>query len=153
MSTVSKPLTGRKVFAIFVAAYVVIIGANLTLVFSALGTFPGLEVQNTYVTSQTFDADRAGQLRLGWTAATSFDGHVLRLEIKAPDGSPAKIASLDAIVGRATFDRADKKLAFQQPNSPYFVKTSLSGGKWEVRILATAPDGTTFRQRLPIWVK
>jgi len=152
MSGATKPLTGGKVLAMFVGAFAIIIGANLALVFSALGTFPGLEVENTYVTSQKFDAERAGQQKLGWNAATSFDGTALRLEIKGPDGLPANIASLEATVGRATIDSADKRLDFQQDHRPYLANISLTDGKWEVRILATAPDGTLFRQRLPIWV-
>ncbi len=31
---------------------------NLSLLWAALGSFPGLEVANSYVASQNFDADR-----------------------------------------------------------------------------------------------
>ena len=37
-----RPLTGRTVLAITVGAFAVILAANLTLAFSAVGTFPGV---------------------------------------------------------------------------------------------------------------
>ena len=63
-----KPLTGRKVFFITAGAFGVILAANLTLAFSAVGTFPGLETKNSYVESQNFNIDRDAQLALGWDA-------------------------------------------------------------------------------------
>ena len=49
-------LTGRKVFFITAGAFAVIIGVNVTMAVLAVGTFPGLEVKNSYVASQSFDA-------------------------------------------------------------------------------------------------
>ena len=60
----AKPLTGRKVFLMFVAFFGLIIAVNVTMAVQAVKTFPGLEVANSYVASQTFDADRAAQERL-----------------------------------------------------------------------------------------
>ena len=59
MSHAEKQLTGRKVLLIMCSAFAVIIGVNLTLAFQAVATFPGLEVKNSYVASQSFDDDRA----------------------------------------------------------------------------------------------
>lgn len=153
MKRASNPLTGRKVFLMILGAFAVIIGANLALVFSALGTFPGLETANSYVASQHFDADRAAQDRLGWTATAGYDGETLTLNLKTPDGVSAVIAGIDATIGRATFDRADRALEFKGIRSPFTVPARLGAGKWELRFVATASDGTRFRHRLPIWVK
>ena len=48
---VGKELTGRKVLAITVGFFAVIIAVNLFMAFKAVGTFPGLEVKNSYVAS------------------------------------------------------------------------------------------------------
>jgi nitrogen fixation protein FixH len=56
-------MTGRKVLAITVSAFGVIIAVNFLLAYKAVSTFPGLEVPNSYVASQTFDADRAAHAR------------------------------------------------------------------------------------------
>ena len=56
-----RTLTGWHVFAIFVGCFSVIITVNLTLAFQAVNTFPGLVTKNSYIASQSFDADRAAQ--------------------------------------------------------------------------------------------
>ncbi len=147
-----RKFTGRKFLLVVVSFFLVIIGANLSLVYAALGTFPGLEVHNTYVASQNFNRDREAQINLGWHAKTSFDGKVLTLQIRDKTGAPARITLLEATVGRAAYDWADKKLTFAQGARPYRVPLSLAPGKWEVRFTATAPDGEKFHQRLPIYV-
>ena len=59
-------LTGWHVLAIFVGCFSVIVTVNLTLAYNAVATFPGLEVKNSYVASQHFDAERRAQEALGW---------------------------------------------------------------------------------------
>ncbi len=50
--------TGRKMLAIVVAFFAVIITVNLFMAYKAVGTFPGLVVKNSYVASQEFDRNR-----------------------------------------------------------------------------------------------
>jgi len=149
----TRKFSGRKFLLIIVSFFLVVIGANLSLVYAALGTFPGLEVNNTYVASQNFNSERAAQINLGWRAKTAFDGKMLTLEILDKTGKPARVTQLQATVGRAAYDRADQTLTFAEGASPYQVPVKLAPGKWEVRFVATAPDGEKFRQRLPIYVK
>ena len=56
-----KELTGRKVFAIMATGFSVIIGVNITMAYSAISTFPGLVVKNSYVASQNFDRELSAQ--------------------------------------------------------------------------------------------
>ncbi len=58
---VVRPLTGWHVLAMFVAFFGVIIAVNITMAWKAISTFPGLEVENGYVASQSFDAEMAAQ--------------------------------------------------------------------------------------------
>ena len=55
MNIAEKPLTGRHVFAIFLLAFGTIISVNIFMAYSAIKTFPGVEVENSYIASQTFD--------------------------------------------------------------------------------------------------
>ena len=83
-------LTGRKVLAITVSAFGVIIAVNVTLAWQAIATFPGLEVDNGYVASQTFDAEKKGGswLREGWFFhAVGARRPVLRLRSQRAGGS------------------------------------------------------------------
>ena len=149
----TKPLTGRKVFMIAVSAFGVIIAANMALVYAAIGSFPGLEVKNTYVASQSFDRDRAAQIQLGWQVQTELSDGILKISITDKDGQPAEVGALKASVGRATHSNADVSLNFPQAQSPYSLPLNLEGGKWELRISATSQDGTAFYQRHPLEVR
>ena len=62
MSTEPRPLTGRKVLLIAVAAFAVILAANLAMLLAATGTFPGLVVKNSYVASQDWTARTDAQV-------------------------------------------------------------------------------------------
>jgi len=57
-------LTGKHVLGITVGAFSIIIAVNVLMAFKAVSTFPGLEVANSYVASQTWDADMAAQKAL-----------------------------------------------------------------------------------------
>ncbi|WP_166416812.1 FixH family protein [Cochlodiniinecator piscidefendens] len=150
----SKPLTGRKVFAITASAFAVIIGVNFFMAWSAVSTFPGLEVGNSYVASQSFDADRAAQEGLGWSAELRYVDNHLVLEITDDDGAPVEVDSLSAILGRSTHVRDDFAPMFQFENGVYRAPAvSLGGGNWNLRFTAVASDGTEFRQRLVLYVR
>ena len=144
------PITGPKAFAIFASFFVVIIAVNLVLAFKAVSTFPGLEVRNSYVASQTFDAERRAQAALGWTARAAVEGGELVLALTGPDGRPVADAKLGGVFGRATVRTADQALAFAFDGSAWRAPVTAGPGQWHVALTATAADGTPFRQRLDL---
>ena len=146
-------LTGRRVLVITVSAFAVVIGVNLTLAYYAISTFPGLEVRNSYIASQTFDADRAAQLALGWTLVTDYEPGQLRLTFRDGAGLPAPVLDLAVLVGRATEARDDMSPAFRQIGGEFIALLDLQPGKWMMQIQAVAPDGTAFRQRIDLMVR
>jgi nitrogen fixation protein FixH len=148
-------MTGRKVLAITVSAFGVIIAVNLLLAYKAVSTFPGLEVANSYVASQTFDADRAAQLALGWSLDAQYDrtGQVLELVFTDAKGAPARVGDLSVLVGRPTEAREDSYPLFVETNGAYRAPLALNPGKWMLKVEAYAPDGTRFFQRLDLFVK
>ena len=125
-------LTGRKVLGITVSAFGVIIAVNLLLAYKAISTFPGLEVSNSYVASQTFDADRAAQLALGWSLAAGYDHRDEALELVFTDakGAPAPVAGLSVLVGRPTEAREDSYPLFAGESGTYRAPLALNPGKW-----------------------
>lgn len=148
----AQPLTGRKVLAIAVSAFGVIIAVNITMAYKAIKTFPGLEVSNSYVASQTFDADRAAQEALGWTVEPSYDGESLAIVIRDKAGMPAQISNLDILVGRTTMAADDRKPEMAYRGGIYSAPLQLSPGAWLIHLTATAADGTKFQQRLDFMV-
>ena len=149
----ARPLTGRKVLAGFVAAFGLITAVNLYLAYSAVSTFPGLEVKNGYVASQTFDVDRAAQESLGWqVSANLIEGGILRIAIRDRSGAPAAVDNLSATIGRPTERRDDQVLVLERGTSGYAANVDLAPGKWHLWLDAVSRDGTVFRQRLTLTV-
>lgn len=153
MSTAERKLTGWHVLAIFVGAFTIIIGVNLALAYNAVATFPGLEVKNSYVASQSFDARRDAQQALGWeVAADARDGEVI-LSITKPDGTPVQVVDLHAVLGRATHVKDDMEPKFVFNGRSYVAQVDVERGNWNIRMSARALDGTPFEQRVVLHVE
>lgn len=144
----SRELTGRHVLAITLAAFGTIIAVNLFMAFKAVGTFPGLEVANSYVASQDFDRERAAQRALDWRVTPDYDGRELVLAIRDAQGNPAPVKTLEVTVGRPTHVREDQSPIFAYSGGLFRAPLVLAPGMWNIHLTATAPDGTVFRQRI-----
>ncbi len=142
-----RPLTGRKVLIIALAAFGVILAANLTLMFTAINTFSGLVVPNSYVASQSFDARRMAQEALGWTLEVAYEDGALALDFTGPNGAVVRPQTLAVTVGRPTSRHEDLTAALDYGPTGYTAVMTLEPGNWNVEVAATAPDGTEFLQR------
>lgn len=149
----AREFTGRKVAIFTVSAFALIIGVNIYMATKAISTFPGLEVENSYVASQTFDADRTAQLALGWTLVHDYSDGVLKLTFVDADGRPAPVDRLTATVGRVTEAADDKTPEFAYDGQSFVAPVELGRGKWMIMLQAYAKDGTLFQQRLDMKVK
>lgn len=148
----NAPLTGRKVFFGMCMAFGIIISVNLFLAFSAVQTFPGLEVKNSYVASQHFDANREAQQALGWTVSADVTDEELHLSITDANGTPVEVAELSGIFGRATNVADDQTPDFTFTGTHYAAPVTTAPGNWNFRMQAVAEDGTVFTQRVVVLV-
>lgn len=146
-------LTGKHVLAITVGAFAVIIGVNLLLAFKAVSTFPGLEVQNSYVASQGFNARKAAQEALGWSLAPSYLDGRIDLAFTDRDGLPVAVEDLDVLIGRTTSTADDARPRFVKAGDVYTAQLALGPGKWMVKVTARSADGTLFEQRSELFVR
>ena len=144
----NMPLTGRKVFIITASAFGVIFAVNITMAVLAVGSFPGLEVKNSYVASQSFNDDKAAQEALGWRVEAAVTDGVLRVDFTGRNGLPVEVRSMEAVVGRATHVKDDVTPDFAYADGTFTAPMDLAAGNWNIRLVATAPDGTPFRQRI-----
>lgn len=145
-------LKGKHVLGVALSFFGVIIVVNLLMAYKAISTFPGLEVANGYIASQTFDAERKAQETLGWTVATDYTGGKLRLAVTDAEGLPAAMQSLAVLVGRTTESRQDKRPEFERVAGVWQADVALDWGKWMLVVEAEAQDGTKFKQRLELFV-
>jgi hypothetical protein len=92
--------------------------------YNAVSTFPGLEVDNSFVASQNFNQELAEQLALGWDVRASHEDGVLTLAITDSAGQPVQVAYLDAVLGAATHVRDDQTPDFR------FTRWRVSAPRW-----------------------
>lgn len=145
-------ITGRHVFAGFALAFGTIITVNLTLAYNAVQTFPGLEVKNSYVASQHFDADRAAQEALNWDVSATVRGDRLHLSILR-DGDAVTPVIESATFGRATSVAADQTPAFERIAGEMVAPIVAGPGNWNLRLKARAANGVLFQQRIIVAVE
>ena len=148
-------IKGHHVLAFMVGAFGLIIAVNVLMAYKAVSTFPGLEVENSYVASQEFDSERKAQLALGWTLTPTYDENLKELELAFTDadGKPVTVASLEVLVGRTTEAADDSYPEFVRESGVYIAKANLAPGKWMMHVEARADDGTRFHQRINLFVK
>ena len=138
-------------FGGFVAAFGVIIAVNLTLAFQAVRTFPGLEVKNSYVASQSFDADRDAQEALGWVVSADVDHDLLTLMI-LQDGTGIAPQVEEATFGRATSVVADQTPDFTFDGNALVAPVNAGPGNWNLRVKLRAANGVLFQQRIVVHI-
>ena len=146
----TREFTGWHMLGLMVLGFGVIIGVNLTLAFKAVQTFPGLETRNSYVASQSFDADRAAQDALGWTLRTHLTHTQLTIGITDVQGNPVTPKVISATLGRATNVAQDMTPAFTIENGMMHANVNAGAGYWNLRLVLEAEDGTVFRRRIQL---
>ena len=149
MAREDRKLNGWHVLLMFVGGFAVIIGVNLTLAFKAVSTFPGLEVPNSYVASQSFDRRRVAQETLGWAATVTYDDGRLQIDIRDRTGQAVYPDDLSVTAGRPTESAEDVTPHLDDDLS---VPLDLAAGNWRVDVTAHAADGTQFEQHLVLHV-
>ena len=144
-------IKGWHVFSGFVLGFGVIIAVNMTLAINAVRTFPGLEVKNSYVASQSFEADRAAQTALGWDVSARVESGVLKLKV-LQNGTPIAPNVETAIFGRATHIAEDETLQLVHNGTEFEAPVAVSDGNWNLRLRLRSADGKLFNQRISIKV-
>ncbi len=147
-----KEFTGRKMLLIMISFFAVIISVNVFMAYSAVSTFPGLEVENSYVASQEFNERAAAQRALGWTVEFTREGDELVLNLLDRNGVEVIPASISAMLGRPTFSGEDITLDFRLVGHEYRAEADLASGPWRLFLDAVAQDGTLYKKRLHLVV-
>lgn len=145
--------TGKHMAMVMVGAFSVIIAVNLTLAYFAVGTFPGLEVKNSYVASQSFDDRKAAQLSLGWTSSATYEEGALVVAVTSISGGFVLAEDVNIRVGRTTHGREDSFYDFPALRTAQAIPMTLAPGAWRVDIKATGADNTAFVTRHTVYVQ
>ena len=138
-----RELTGRRVLIIALAAFGTVIAANLVMLFSATGTFPGLVVKNSYTASQGWNDRDAAQAALGWLVTVDYAPGALNIRLEDPAGAPVTGAELMLVVGRPSTDAKDRRLRLIPAGDGYRADLTLAPGAWRYEI--TTVSGPAYQ--------
>lgn len=144
-----RPMTGRTVLTMFIGGFGIIIAVNVALATNAVRTFPGLEVPNSYVASQSFDARREAQEALGWSLEARYEDGALTLDLRDGKGRPVR-RPLSLLVGRPTEALDDRSFTLRSGEP---LPLDLAPGRWRLDVTAEAADGTAFERHVLIRVR
>lgn len=146
----TKELTGRHVLIIALCAFGVIITANLSMLFAATGSFPGLVVQNSYIASQGWNARADAQHELGWSARISHDGGAVHVALTDSAGLPVLGTEPHLRIGRPTTTRDDRRIDLKFDGALYSAPIELPLGRWEIELTILKPAPFTASTEIVI---
>ena len=156
----SDELTGRHVLAILGAFFFVMFAANVALIYFALHTLHGSELENPYDASQAFNgriAEARAQDQRGWTAnvMTRAEGSGERVMVEFRDRGGAPIPDLQVTARfEHPFDAAlDRVTTLASDGLDYEgVATPVRQGRWTLVIEARRGAERLYRSENKIAV-
>lgn len=138
-----RKITGRTVLIVAVSAFAVVLAANLTLLYAATGSFPGLVVKNSYVAGIGWDDRTRAQRALGWHASVGHADGTLSIRLIDDDGRPVDDLAVEATVRRPAQAGADHEVRLSQgAEGAYRAPLVLAPGQWRVELRAGGPGLT-----------
>ncbi len=149
----SEQLTGRHVLAIVGVFFLVIFAANVALIYFALHTLHGSELENPYDASQAFNrriAEARAQDARGWKAdvMTRADGPGERVMVEFRDHQGAPIPDLQVTARfQHPFDAAkDRQTTLASDGIDYEgLASPVAPGRWTLVIEARRGSERLFR--------
>ncbi|MFY7836591.1 MAG: FixH family protein [Novosphingobium sp.] len=143
----ARPFTGRKMAAILVSFFAVVIAVNVLMARLASSTFGGVVVDNSYVASQKFNGwlkEAEQEQALGWKGDVVRD-QAGRASIVLADslGKPLAAAKVTAIAEHPLGQRPTTALALQEVAPGRYV-APLETGRWRLSVKVEA-DGQIWR--------
>ncbi len=159
-----RQVTGRMVLFSLIAFFGVVASVNGVMVYVALDTFPGLEVDSSYKVSQRYNkqiAKAKAQAALNWNVDAAIERNgdgTAHIRVLAQDKSGAPITGeiVTVKLHRPTITAADQNLVLSERSSGEYVANAagIGAGNWNVTVeIADRADKTlpVFRSKNKIF--
>ena len=155
-STRFGKITGKHALAGFVLIFAVVFGVNGLMVYRALSTFDGVEVEGAYQKGRAYNhvlEQMEAQRKLGWSAGIEtrmLPGEapraLLSVSFTDAEGRPVEGLAVHGTFWRPVVSGQDKRLPLAEaaPGVYEGVFTLAGEGNWQVRVAAAGPNGETF---------
>lgn len=158
-----KRITGKKVLLWMVAFFGVIIGANASLTYFALNTWPGLTTEDAYkkglAYNQTLDA-AARQSAMGWVSTVDIQPGIGTDETITINLTGAGETPLPGLVVTAKLERAvgtpgTQIITLNETAPGKYTGTfkSPAEGRWIAEINAVGANDATYRMKHQVMIK
>ncbi|WP_040622030.1 FixH family protein [Rhodovulum sp. PH10] len=141
-TTVSRPLTGRRVLLYLLAFFGIVFGANFTMMTLAIETLPGTEVDSPYQEGLAYNGEiaaAAAQNARAWAVAAHVertpDGRAdVRIEPRDATGAPVAGLTVTAYLSRPIDKRADRPLTVTERGIGVYrgEASDVSPGQWDL---------------------
>lgn len=158
MNMATFEIRGWHVLVMIVAFFATIIGVNVTFAVLAVQSFPGEDVQRSYLQGLHYNstlAERREQAALGWRATTQLrsdnEGVALVVTMNDHDTSPIEGAMLTGELEWPTNSQLDRALTFESQGGGRYVArlNTLAVGRWRLRARAErGADALDFESEL-----
>jgi len=157
-----REMTGRMVFALLLAFFGVVIGANAFLAHEALSTFGGVEIDSPYRAGQLFErevamakAQDAQHWQVDAKVTPAANGGTL-LDVVARDAAGAPLAGMTAtaVFTRPTDRRLDRAVAVIEDAAGRFRgSVDIAAGQWDLVIELSRQGERLFRSKNRVVIK
>lgn len=148
--TTTKPLTGWHMLMIFVAFFGVVFAVNIFMTVMAVRSWTGLVVEDSYIASQTFNADAASLKKaeaLSVSHLLHYENGKLHLSLQGADGRAITTDSVQISIGRPVDEHEDQKLiAIKTGDGQFEAVTKLGVGAWSGELSAKLAGDSLWRQ-------
>ncbi|MBT3332755.1 MAG: FixH family protein [Rhodospirillaceae bacterium] len=157
-------MTGRKVLAMLLGFFGLILVVNGIFLYFALNSFSGLSTENAYVKGLNFNqtiAQGRAQEMAGWQVSATVTNVgtspeiILIVRITDPQGRPLDGLTLSGQLRRPTHAGKDLVLTFQGQGQGDYRTTVAPGalGQWDLRLAAQIDDAADYRWEKRLWLK
>ena len=151
----AKELTGRKVLAMLVAFFGVVMVVNFAMMKAAISTFGGVDTKSSYEAGRMFEgevAKAAAQTARDWQVSehltASGEEQVLTIELRDAHGAPVTGVDVEATLAHPVDERNDVTVALAEVAAgAYRGHAVVAAGVWEINLLVVRGDEQLFRSK------
>lgn len=147
----TREFTGWHMLALMVVFFGIVFGVNFYMAFSAIQTWTGLVVENSYVASQQFNTKLANahtQQEMGWQGGLDYVDNQLLFSLRDGDGTPLKPVNVLIDLSRPIGTSGDQSFILSpSSNGDFTVPVDLAPGVWNAAIVAQFSDQPDYEHR------
>ncbi len=151
----ARELTGRRVLAMLVAFFGVVMVVNFAMMKAAISTFGGVDTKSSYEAGRMFEgevAKAAAQTARDWQVSehltASGEEKVLTIELRDAHGAPVAGVDVEARLAHPVDERNDVTIALAEVAAgAYRGHAVVSAGVWEINLLVVRGDEQLFRSK------